>query len=111
MLMDKEEDFKENRVYSIKMVSGEELVAKVVKVTPEMITVSKPTVLAMGDNGMVLAPYMLTMHENDFINTSKVARIPRASIMMYGSPREDLETSYIKTTTGVDVAATPKIIM
>ena len=53
--------YKEGDVVSIKLSSGEEMIANLVKETSDVVTVTRPLMLVAGENGMGLAPYMFTI--------------------------------------------------
>ena len=50
--------YKMNDVISIKLSSGEEMIARAEKETKDELTVVKPYILIAAENGMALAPYM-----------------------------------------------------
>lgn len=53
--------YKEGDVVSIKLSSGEEMIANLVKESSDAVTITKPLMLVAGEKGMGLAPYMFTI--------------------------------------------------
>lgn len=94
-----------NEIYSFKMNSGEELIAKVVEFTEVSLTVSDPVSVAPGPQGMGLIPSMFTA-DNDSkitINTNNVA--------LYGLTDIAIKSKYIEATTGIATPTQKKVIL
>ena len=93
-----------DQILTIKLTSGEELVAKVVSVDPDSIQVTGPVSVAPGPQGMGLVPSMFTADPalNVRINTNSVA--------MYVETDDNVRMKYIEATTGIKVPE-KKIIM
>ena len=93
-----------NKVYSLKVTSGEELVGKVIEQTDTTITLEQGITIGMGQQGMQMIPAMFTTlpTANLTINT--------ANITMVADTAEDVKDAYREATTGIK---TPdkKIIM
>ena len=56
-----ESPYKEGDVVSIKLSSGEEMVARLEKEDKDHIVIKKPLMLVAGDSGAGLAPFMFTL--------------------------------------------------
>ena len=56
-----------NDIVTMKLISGEELIAKFISEDATTFTVSKPLVLAQGQNGMILAPFVMTAEAIDSV--------------------------------------------
>lgn len=69
MLIDK--GISPGEVVTIKLTSGEEIVAKLVETAIMHYTLSRPMVIGMGQNGPGLMPYLFTVHPNKSINLHK----------------------------------------
>jgi hypothetical protein len=84
------------KVFTFKMNSGEELIAKIVNVGTE-ITVTDPVSIAPGPQGMGLVPSMFTAEagKNVTINTNSVA--------MYAETEDNVKMKYLEVTTGIKV--------
>jgi hypothetical protein len=84
--------------YTFKLVTGEEIVAKVEDVGDDHYVVSKPCTImpnAQGQMQMVPSAYTMELDKNVQINISAVA--------MIFEPNESVQTAYTKATTGIDV--------
>lgn len=92
-------NFEKDTVYTIKLNSGEELVAKVVGVEFGRLTVSKPVSMAPGPQGLQLVPSLFSS------NPDKNVDINITSISMSTPTRDDVETAYIEATTGITVGS------
>lgn len=85
-----------DQVYTFKLNSGEELIAKVTESTKETITVLDPVSIAPGPSGgLGLVPSLFTAkaHGPVTLNTSSVAIIAEVD--------ENVHTKYIQATTGL----------
>jgi hypothetical protein len=91
---------KENDVVTIKLLSGEEMIAKYVSQTETVINFSKPAVLAQGANGMVLAPYVMTAEKTDIIPILKTALVT-----MPLRTQTAIAASYTELTSGIKKAS------
>jgi hypothetical protein len=93
-----------NKVHSIKVTSGEEIIGKVIEQTDVTITLEQGITIGMGQQGMQLIPAMFTTlpTANLTINT--------ANITMFADTSDDVIDAYREATTGIK---TPdkKIIM
>ena len=85
----------EGSVVTLKLTSGEELVARLQEKTATGYRVAKPMVLTMGPKGIGLMPYLITANmEEDLEISSHVVAVAVAT---------DKEPSdqYIQSTTGI----------
>jgi hypothetical protein len=85
-------------VYTIKLNSGEELVAKVESVIDEKyFTVQEPLSVAPNHQGMGLIPSLFTSGpgQSVTINTN--------SVSMYAEADESIKNKYLEVTTGIKV--------
>lgn len=93
-----------DEVYTFKLTSGEELVAKVVSQADDSVELSHPLSIAPNHQGMGLMPSMFTAEPEKtvWLNTSTVT--------MYGVTVDAIRSKYIEATTGI---ATPskKIVL
>jgi len=95
-----------DEIQTIKLASGEELVAKVIKAEDGMLIIRQPVSIAPNPNGgaPMLIPSMFTAEmDKDVIMYA-------TSISMIAPTREEVKVSYIKATTGIDVPAKKQII-
>ena len=86
------------QIYSFKLNSGEELVAKLQKIEEGHYMISDPVSIGPNPNGgLGLVPSMFTvnMHSNVRLNTTSVALVADTD--------ETVKTKYIEATTGIKV--------
>ena len=96
----------EGEINTIKLASGEEVVAKIIKIADGMLIVKHPVSIGPGPNGgaPMLMPSMFTaVMDQDVI-------LYASAISMIAPTREGVKVSYIKATTGIDVPAKKSII-
>jgi hypothetical protein len=96
MLLNK--SLKEGDVVTLKMVSGEEVIARFVEETATGVKVLKPLVLAQGPQGIGMAPYLFTVHPE----TNIVINHPAIAVM--AAPDKMASDQYLQTTTGIKLA-------
>jgi hypothetical protein len=90
-------NIKENEVYSFKLNSGEELVAKVIRIHTDALEIGEPVSIAPGQQGLGMVPSLFTsdMSGNFRLNISSVAIIADTA--------EPVRVKYIEATTGIKV--------
>lgn len=90
-----ETPYKVGDTVSIKLSSGEELVARLEAETDKAYTLSKPLMLTMNQQGLGLAPYMFTVSPTAKIN------INANSVICIVKTEEAMSKQYISNTTGI----------
>lgn len=93
MLIDK--GMTAGEVISMKLSSGEELVAKLVEETDRGFKVSKPLVLSIGQQGVGMIPFMFT------VNPEKEVVINRSSVIAAQVTDSKFADQYTQGTTGI----------
>ena len=93
MLIDK--GMTAGEVISMKLSSGEELVAKLVEETDRGFKVSKPLVLSIGQQGVGMIPFMFT------VNPEKEVVINRSSVIATQVTDNKFTDQYTQGTTGI----------
>ena len=90
-------NYKTNEVYTFKLNSGEELIAKVLSVEANHIKISEPVSVAPGPQGVGLIPSMFTADPKGEtkLNTNSIAIISQTE--------DGVKTKYIQATTGIAV--------
>jgi hypothetical protein len=91
-------ELKANEIYTFKLNSGEELVAKVIATTEVYLTISEPVSIGPSpQGGLGLVPSMFTYNnrENVRLNTSSLALVAETD--------DNVKTKYIEATTGLQV--------
>jgi hypothetical protein len=84
-------------VITIKLTSGEELVAKLVEETDVLIKVSRPLVLTMGQQGIGMVPYLFT------VDPEKDVKLTRSTIVVLEPTDASSAKQYLTATTGIAI--------
>lgn len=94
------------QVYTFKLNSGEELIAKVSVTTPGTgyITIENPVSVAPGPQGLGLVPSMFTADPDAEI------QLNTASVSIFALTEDSVKMKYIEATTGIKIPD-KKIIM
>lgn len=90
-----ETPYKMGDTVSIKLSSGEEMVARLDAEDATHITVSKPLMLMATEQGMGLAPFMFT------VNPESKIKLKLNSIICIVKSAKDAADMYIQQTTGI----------
>lgn len=88
-----------NQVYTFKLNSGEELIAKVTDIDTEnnQLVISEPVSVAPGPQGMGLVPSVFTA------NTKSEYRLNTNSISIYVITDDTVKDKYVEATTGIQL--------
>jgi hypothetical protein len=70
MLIDK--GVSAGEVVTLKLTSGEEIVAKLIEETPTYYKLARPMVIGMGERGPGLMPYLFTVHPDKEVKLLKM---------------------------------------
>ena len=89
--------YKVGDIVSVKLSSGEEMVATLESETKEHVILRKPLMLVAGQNGAGLAPFMFTV-DQDARYTVKLN-----SIICIVKTAKDATSTYTQSTTGLTV--------
>ena len=86
-----------NTVYTFKLNSGEELIAKVIQAGGEFIKIEEPVSIAPTQQGMQMIPSIFTANpKGEFkLNTSSIA--------IYAETDDSVRMKYLEATTGIKV--------
>ena len=90
-----EKPIEKNKIVSIKLITGDELVAKIIDETATDITVAKPLSVIMSDKGLAMLPYMLSVSADNDLKISK------SHYICISSPVKEVESHYLQITTGI----------
>ncbi len=85
-------------VITLKLTSGEELVAKLVEETNEYFKLSKPMVIGMGPKGPGLMPYLFTVYPD------KEVKLNKGTVTLTEATDTEFAKQFIQSTTGIAVA-------
>ena len=95
---------KTGKVYTFKLNSGEEMIAKVIEIGQTNIIITEPVSIAPSQQGMQMIPSMFTAEQrgNVTLNTSAIA--------FYANTDDNIKDKYIEATTGIKLPD-KKIVM
>ena len=96
MLIDK--GVTEGEVITLKLTSGEEIVAKLVEDGPQHYKLSRPMVIGMGQQGPGLMPYLFT------VNPDKDVKLSKATVTVAEATDKQFADQFIESTTGIKLA-------
>ena len=85
----------EGDIITIKLTSGEELVAKLVEENAVSIKVSKPVVLTANQNGIAMVPYLFTVSQDRHISIAK------GTVTVFEQTEAGAAKQFIQATTGI----------
>lgn len=88
---------KPDTVYTFKMNSGEEMVAKVIQSGGDWITVEEPVSIAPGPQGMGLIPSLFTADPKAEI------KLNTSSVSLVSETDDSVKMKYLEATTGIKV--------
>ena len=88
---------KENEIYTFKLASGEEMVAKVLKVDGNFVDISEPVSIAPNQQGLGMVPSLFTSEMNGEF------RLNTNTVSMYAETNDQIKVKYIEATTGIKV--------
>lgn len=93
MLIDK--GVTEGEIITLKLTSGEELVAKLIEDGPVYYKLSKPMVIGMGERGPGLMPYLFT------VNPEKQIKLLKSTVTVAEATDEVFAKQFVQSTTGI----------
>lgn len=88
---------KPDTVYTFKMNSGEEMVAKVIQAGGDWITLEEPVSIAPGPQGMGLIPSLFTADPKAEI------KLNTNSVSLVSETDDSVKMKYLEATTGIKV--------
>jgi hypothetical protein len=91
-----ETGFKANDVVTIKLTSGEELMARFVEETDTHYKLSKPLVIGMSNNGPALMPYLFTVNPGKDVKLHKPVTLIELS-------DDEFAKQYMQSTTNISL--------
>lgn len=86
-----------NKVYTFKLNSGEELIAKVIQAGGEFIQIEEPVSIAPTQQGMQMIPSVFTA------NPKAEFKLNTTSIALYAETDDSVRMKYLEATTGIKV--------
>jgi len=97
-------NFASGEIYTLKLVSGEEITAKILNRFADCIEVQQPIGMVLGPQGLQMMPSLFSA------NQDKTVHINTATIVMQAETREDVKSKYIEATTGIATPPARQII-
>jgi hypothetical protein len=97
-------NIKDNEVYTFKLGSGEEIVAKVSNSDTDNVYIVEPLAVAPGPQGPALMQGIFTTAAGSTVALNK------RHIAMTGETDDNVKQKYIKVTTGIDVPSKKLIL-
>ena len=85
-------------VITLKLTSGEEIVAKLIEETPTHYKLSKPMVIGMGQKGPGLMPYLFT------VAPDKEVKLLKTTVTVAEATDKTFADQFITSTTGIQMA-------
>ncbi len=96
MLIDK--GVTEGEVVTLKLSTGEELIAKLIEDGALYYKLSKPMVLSMTQKGVGMMPYLFT------VNPEKEIKLFKTNVVVMEVTDKDFANAYTQQTTGIALA-------
>ena len=84
-----------NTIYSFKLNTGEELVAKIVEINQDHLLIEHPIMTVLSPQGLQMLPGLFSA------NLDKSIRLNNSSWAMIAETRDDVRNSWIQATTGI----------
>lgn len=84
-------------VVSIKLVNGEEIIARFEEETNEHVKISKPLSVTLGPQGLGMIPFM-------FLAAKDTLTLKQAHILAISASKKDAADQYMQGTTGIALA-------
>ena len=88
----------EGEVITLKLTSGEEIVAKLVEDGAVYYKLSRPMVIGMGQNGPGLMPYLFT------VNPSTDVKLQKSTVTVAEATDAQFAKQVLESTTGIALA-------
>ena len=82
-------------VITLKLTSGEELVAKLAEETDSYYKLSRPMVIGMGQQGPGLMPYLFT------VSPDKEVKLLKTTVTVAEATDESFAKQFLESTTGI----------
>jgi hypothetical protein len=92
-----ETPYKNGDTISLKLSSGEEVVARLEEERDDSLKLTKPLMLTPTQEGLGLAPFMFT------VNPEQSVVINRATVLCIAKTEDEMATQYVQNTTGLTV--------
>jgi len=84
-----------NSIYTFKLNTGEELIARVVEINPDHMIIEHPILTVISQQGLQMMPGLFSA------DLDQNVRLNNASWAMIAETRQDVRDSWIQATTGI----------
>ena len=88
-------NLKTDEIYTFKLITGEELVAKILVIEQDHMIVQNPILTVLSPQGLQMMPALFSA------NQDKNVRLNNSSWAMIADTRDDVRDSWIQATTGI----------
>ena len=88
-------NLKTDEIYTFKLMTGEELVARLVKIEPDHMVIEQPILTVLSPQGLQMMPALFSA------NQDRAVRLNTVSWAMITDARDDVRDSWIQATTGI----------
>jgi hypothetical protein len=92
------EKYKQGEIYTLKLVTGEEIITRLTDDSTFHYKVYKPLVLSVTANGVAMTPFLFTAEIEGNID------IPKTAVIAMAQTDRSTAGQYIKGTTGIETA-------
>lgn len=82
---------------SIKLISGEEIIARLEEETADYVKVSRPLTVSLGSQGLGMIPFM-------FLAKTETIKLQMSHVMVLAVAKKEAADQYIQGTTGIALA-------
>jgi len=94
MLLNLKKDFSDGDIVSIKLVNGDEIIARFESEDAESVTISRPLALTMNGQGLGMIPWVF-LGKDDSITVKKI------NTFFIVASKKEAATQYVEGTTGI----------
>jgi len=84
-----------DQIYTFKLNTGEELVAKLTAIHPDHLLIQHPILTVLSQQGLQMMPGLFSA------NMERIMRLNNSSWAMIAETRDDVRDSWIQATTGI----------
>ena len=84
-----------NNIYTFKLNTGEELIARMVEIAPDHMIIEHPILTVISQQGLQMMPGLFSA------DLGQNVRLNNASWAMIAETRQDVQDSWIQATTGI----------
>jgi len=89
--------YKVGDLVSVKIVTAEEIIARLKEETDTSYTFERPVSLVPGPKGMSIVPYLMTA------DVAESMTLDKTKVITVAKTNKEIETSYIQATTGISI--------